>query len=84
MISYRCNAQVEDGNKCSRCGEDLSILVKAHKLSKAYYDEALKMAKVRNLSGAVAGLRKSLKFDKYNKDARNLLGLVLYEMGDTL
>ena len=84
MICYRCNAQVEDGNKCPRCGENLSILVKAHKLSKAYYDEALKMAKVRNLSGAVAGLRKSLKFDKYNKDARNLLGLVLYEMGETV
>ena len=84
MICYRCNAQVEDGNKCPRCGENLSILVKAHKLSQAYYDEALKMAKVRNLSGAVAGLRKSLKFDKYNKDARNLLGLVLYEMGETV
>lgn len=84
MICYRCNAQVEDGDKCPRCGENLSILVKAHKLSKAYYDEALKMAKVRNLSGAVAELRKSLKFDKYNKDARNLLGLVLYEMGETV
>ena len=84
MFCYRCNAQVEDGNKCPRCGENLSILVKAHKLSQAYYDEALKMAKVRNLSGAVAGLRKSLKFDKYNKDARNLLGLVLYEMGETV
>lgn len=84
MICYRCNAQVEDGNKCPRCGENLSILVEAHKLSQSYYDEALKMAKVRNLSGAVAGLRKSLKFDKYNKDARNLLGLVLYEMGETV
>ena len=84
MICYRCNARVEEGSKCPECGEDLSILVKAHKLSAAYYNEALKMAKVRNLSGAVAGLRKSLKFDKYNKDARNLLGLVLYEMGETV
>ena len=84
MICYRCNAQVEKGSRCPSCGEDLSILVKVHKLSEAHYDEALKMAKVRNLSGAVAELRKSLKFDKYNKDARNLLGLVLYEMGETV
>lgn len=84
MICYRCNAGVEKGNKCPRCGEDLSILAKAHHLSNAYYNEALKMAEVRNLSGAVSQLRKSLKFNKLNKDARNLLGLVLYEMGETV
>lgn len=84
MICYRCNAQVEKGSRCPDCGEDLSILVRVHKLSETHYDEALKMAKVRNLSGAVAELRKSLKFDKFNKDARNLLGLVLYEMGETV
>lgn len=84
MICYRCNAGVEKGNKCPRCGEDLSAIVKAHKFSVAYYNSALSMAQVRNLSGAAANLRKSLKFDKFNKDARNLLGLVLYEMGETV
>lgn len=84
MICYKCNAGVEKGSRCPRCGEDLSLIVKAHKLSAARYDEALKMAEVRNLSGAAENLRKSLKFNKYNKDARNLLGLVLYEMGETV
>ena len=28
-------------------------------------------------------LKKSLRFDKYQMDARNLLGLICYEMGET-
>jgi tetratricopeptide (TPR) repeat protein len=39
---------------------------------------------VRNLSGAIISLKKSLKFNKYNIDARNLLGLVYYEMGEVV
>ena len=40
------------------------------------------MAQVRNLTAAVSVLEKSLEFDKHNSDARNLLGLIYYEMGD--
>jgi len=39
---------------------------------------------VRNLSGAIISLKKSLRFNKYNIDARNLLGLVYYEMGEVV
>ncbi len=42
----------------------------------------LEKAKVRDLSGAVFVLQKSLKFNKENTNARNLLGLVYYEMGE--
>lgn len=51
------------------------------KLSNAYYNEGLEKAKVRDLSGAVLALRESLKINKKNTNARNLLGLVYYEMG---
>ena len=37
---------------------------------------------MRNLSGAIISLRQSLKFYKYNIQARNLLGLIYYEMGE--
>lgn len=84
MICYKCNADFGKGNKCPNCGTDLTLIVKAHKLSAARYNEALKMVEVRDLSGAANSLRKSLKFNKFNKDARNLLGLVLYEMGETV
>lgn len=40
------------------------------------------MAKRRDLSGAQSELKKSLKFYKYNTDARNLLGLIFYRQGE--
>jgi tetratricopeptide (TPR) repeat protein len=49
-----------------------------------YYNDGLQKAQVRNLSGAIISLKKSLKFNKYNIDARNLLGLVYYEMGEVV
>ena len=51
------------------------------KLSNAYYNEGLEKAKIRDLSGAVLALRESLKINKKNTNARNLLGLVYFEMG---
>lgn len=53
-------------------------------LSNAYYNDGLQKAEVRNLSGAIVSLKKSLKLYKYNTNARNLLGLVYYEMGETV
>jgi len=44
----------------------------------------LEKATVRDLSGAIACLKRSLKFNKENIDARNLLGLVYYEMGEVV
>ena len=48
------------------------------------YNQGLMKAKVRDLSGAVMALRKSLELDKNNTNARNLLGLVYFEMGETV
>lgn len=50
--------------------------------SNAYYNEGLRRAQVRDLSGAVSCLRDSLSLNKKNINARNLLGLVYFEMGD--
>ena len=52
--------------------------------SNAYYNQALSRAGVRDLSGAVESLKKSLRFNKKNIQARNLLGLVYFEMGETV
>ena len=37
---------------------------------------------MHDLSGAAAQLKKALTYNKEHKDARNLLGLVYYEMGE--
>lgn len=52
-------------------------------IANSYYNAGLKKARTRDLTGAVQELKKSLRFDKYQMDARNLLGLIFYEMGET-
>lgn len=54
------------------------------RVSNTLYNIGLEKAKVRDLSGAAEYLRKSLRFNKANIDARNLLGLVYCEMGETV
>ena len=52
------------------------------RISNAYYNLGLERAKLSDLSGAAELLKKSLHFNKYQTDARNLLGLIYYEMGE--
>ncbi|MEY8389891.1 tetratricopeptide repeat protein [Lachnospiraceae bacterium 45-W7] len=54
------------------------------RLSNTLYNSGLEKAKVRDLSGAAETLRKSLRFYKANIPARNLLGLVYFEMGEVV
>lgn len=56
---------------------------KNRQIANSYYNLGLEQAKVRNLTDAAQNLKKSLRFDKYQMDARNLLGLIFYEMGET-
>lgn len=51
-------------------------------ISNGYYNLGLEKAQMRDLSGAVYCLKKSLHFHKYNTQSRNLLGLVYYEIGE--
>ncbi len=53
------------------------------RIANCYYNLGLERARLRDLSGAADLLKKSLQFDKYQKDARNLLGLIFFECGET-
>ncbi len=53
-------------------------------VSNALYNDGLEKAKQRDLSGAIQSLRKSLRFNKANTQARNLLGLIYYETGEVV
>ncbi|MCR5403043.1 MAG: tetratricopeptide repeat protein [Butyrivibrio sp.] len=59
-----------------------TTMEKLKSLSNAFYNEGLERAQVRDMTGAVDALKKSLKYNKENIDARNLLGLVYYESGE--
>lgn len=84
MICYRCGSEVEKNEFCPYCETDLSIFQRVVRISNSYYNDGLQKANVRNLSGAVISLKQSLKFNKYNIEARNLLGLVYCEMGEVV
>ena len=85
MICPNCGSNMSDKRKrCDRCGTDLIIYRKIFRASNLLYNDGLAKARVRDLSGAVIVLRKSLDLNKLNTSARNLLGLVYYEMGETV
>ena len=50
--------------------------------SNYWYNDGLKKAQIRDLSGAIVSLKRSLQFNRENITARNLLGLVYYGRGE--
>lgn len=50
--------------------------------SNQWYNDGLRKANIRDLSGAVASLKKSLQYNRDNIAARNLLGLVYFGRGE--
>lgn len=50
--------------------------------SNYWYNDGLGKAQIRDMSGAILSLRRSLQFYRGNIDARNLLGLVYYGRGE--
>ena len=57
---------------------------KLESFSNFFYNDGLEKAGVRDLTGAIESLQQSLRMDKNNIDARNLLGLVYYETGEVV
>lgn len=84
MICYNCGCRLSEYDFCTGCGADVSLYKKIMFMSNRFYNDGLEKATVRDLSGAIVSLRQSLKFNKNNIDARNLLGLVYFEMGEAV
>lgn len=84
MFCYNCGCHLSEHNFCTACGADVSTYKKIMSVSNKFYNEGLEKAGVRDLTGAINSLRQSLKFNKNNIEARNLLGLVYFEMGEVV
>ena len=82
MNCLHCNMPLENTYICPRCGHKDPVARKIIYTSNRHYNEGLEKAKVRDLSGAAESLRQALKYNKRNMQARNLLGLVYYQMGE--
>ncbi|MCH5342866.1 MAG: tetratricopeptide repeat protein [Acetatifactor sp.] len=84
MFCYHCGCQLSEHDFCTACGADVSLYKKIMYVSNRFYNDGLEKAGVRDLSGAINSLRQSLKFNKNNIDARNLLGLIYFETGEAV
>lgn len=84
MNCYYCGASLDFTDTCPECEADVRIWKKINRMSNRLYNDGLSKAKVRDLSGAVESLKMSLRYNKMNISARNLLGLVYYEMGESV
>lgn len=82
MVCYQCGCHLSEQDYCTSCGADVSLYKKILSMSNHYYNEGLEKASVRDLTGAIDSLEQSLKFNSRNVEARNLLGLVYYEIGE--
>ena len=61
----------------------MKVKTSFRKIANAYYNVGLERAQLNDLSGAAGFLKEALHYDKRCTDARNLLGLIFYEMGET-
>lgn len=84
MICYNCGCRLSEKNFCTGCGADVGLYKKVIALSNRLYNDGLEKAQVRDLSGAIGSLKESIKLNKNNIEARNLLGLVYFEMGEAV
>ena len=85
MKCFGCGNEI-DGRvyMCPYCGADILLYKQILYTSDIYYNRGLDEARVRDLSGAIASCRASLQYNKYNTRARNLLGLLYLEVGETV
>jgi tetratricopeptide (TPR) repeat protein len=83
-VCPKCGNDLDNKYYCKTCDITVDMYDKIKKLSKLFYNQGLQKAKVRDLSGAISLLQRSVKFNKNNIDARNLLGLVYFELGETV
>lgn len=84
MNCYKCGTIADNLNTCPVCGADLHVYRRILAISDAYYNDGLMKAQVRDLSGAIRDLKMCLKCNKYHTKARNLLGLIYYEVGEAV
>lgn len=82
MRCYNCGANLTEHDFCTNCNADVGRYKRIMCTANLYYNEALEKAGVRDLSGAIESLRQCLKLNKNLVEARNLLGLVYFEMGE--
>lgn len=76
-----CGKKVYESELCTFCNNDLHWVKRLNARGAFYYAKGYREAEMRNLSGAIVYLKKAISLNKYDVKARNLLGLIYFEMG---
>ena len=84
MKCYVCGSRLGPEDFCASCGTDIRMYRHIMCMSNKFYNDGLTKANVRDISGAIVSLNESLKYNKKNTDARNLLGLCYFERGEVV
>ena len=84
MNCPKCGTPLENTYRCPKCEYEEPTMKRIIRASNYHYNAGLSKAKIRDLSGAITSLQMSLKYNKRNTNARNLLGLVYFQMGETV
>ncbi len=84
MKCFVCGNRLGPEDYCASCGTDIRTYRHIMCMSNRLYNEGLAKANVRDISGAIVSLNESLKYNKKNIDARNLLGLCYFERGEVV
>lgn len=82
MLCPNCGTLFAEGKICPKCNIDAVLFTKTKNASLKLYNSGLSKAKEGNVSGAIEDLKKSLLFDKTNNNARDLLGLCYFRIGE--
>lgn len=84
MNCFYCGYEIDREEVCPICGANLREYRKVRARGQALYNEGLRRAQNREISLAIENLETALRCDKGLTDARNLLGLCYYEIGETV
>jgi len=76
-----CEKVFESGGICPKCKIDVALFSKTLRISDSLYNAGLAKVQSDDMTGAIDSLNKSLTLTKKNVAARNLLGLVYFEIG---
>ena len=76
-----CNHEVEALQYCEICAKKIDWIIGFYEKSQYYYNKGYGHAVLRELSLAIPNLEKAIYYNKYNIQAKNLLGLIYFEIG---
>lgn len=81
VICPKCGSLEDAIGCCATCQEPLEWIGKNYEISQKHYVLGYTYAAKRQLTQAIPHLQKAVSLNKYHIDAKNVLGLVYFELG---